>query len=100
MANQTQQQVINFFRDKCNNDMYDNIKKSDYNFTESYDEFMNHNINHIQTLDDKELKFLLKLSNLIANKKLNLVDEEEFVENLAIAFYFDNDYKLIIVNEN
>jgi hypothetical protein len=100
MVEQLYDKIIQFFTTLCDDQVYALITNSDYKFDGTYSDFIKHNISHIKSLDTKELTFLSKLVDLITEKKLNMVDPEDFVEHKAVCFYYNKDYKLVLVHED
>jgi hypothetical protein len=100
MVEQLEEKIIFFLNKTCDIEMYERMNNSDYKFDGTHQEFLKHNITHIKTLVDKELIFLSKLIDLITEQKLNMVDEEDFIEHAAIGFYYNYEYKLVIVHED
>ena len=100
MVEQLDDKIIQFFTTICDVQMFAHINSSDYKFVGTYDDFINHNITLIKSLYIKELTFLSKLVDLITEKKLNMVDEEDFVEHKAVCFYYNHEYKLVLVHED
>ena len=94
------QEIINFFKRTNTQLIFDNYHDDKFKFVETYDEFVANTITQINSLNTSELKFLSKLSDFIEKKKINMIDEEDFVEHPAITFYYNNNSKLIIIYDD
>lgn len=88
-----QQDLINFICSTLNNDKIkllktENKNKPEETFT-SYKKFVSHNTKIVNLMSDKELEFHCNLMDLIKSNEIKLLDQENFYENNAVGFYFN-----------
>jgi hypothetical protein len=64
----------------------------------SYEEFLQMNIDHINTLSPEDHSWTLGLCTRISKSGIQLMDEESCVNFQASNIYFDKNKRLCIVN--
>jgi len=64
----------------------------------SYEEFLQMNIDHINTLSPEDHAWTLELCKRISKGSIQIMDEESCAKFEASNIYFDMNKRLIIVN--
>lgn len=65
---------------------------------DNYDEFIEHNETCIMKLSNDDLQFIGKLIDKINKKYIVQCDEENFIEWVSYAIYFNINNKLVIMH--
>ena len=97
--------IYNFIAQNFNNmyyallqDMDENLRVSTEDFKESYEDFLNEQLNRVHRLshDDKlDIEILIKFIN---RERFLLLDMETGYKSLAIGFYIKPNGQLVILN--
>ena len=102
---QTKQAIYNFIVNTFDDYSFNRLKEYDeYNEYyewkefESYEEFLLHNKNCIDNLNDNDTIFIHELCNKIRFNKIKTTDEENFITWGASSIYFDTENRLVIMH--
>lgn len=92
------EKIIEFVEKHFKEYIYEKLRLSTENSYDSYSQFIDHNKKTIETLNCRDVEFLLRLIEEISAGHILQADSEHFVGRKITLFYFDKSSNLILIH--